>query len=283
MNTIVYKIGTNGKKARLFVSGLELSRDLSRVVRGAKNIRTATFPGTTRKVSDGAFAATSIMSVVLNEGLEALGVDECPIDREKYYGVFQESGLRQVKFPSTLKEIGYRAFMDCINLNTVCFPEGLELLGKSCFSETGLSTVQFPKSLRKIAQASFCLCKSLKSAAFADGLEALGSDEYQMNGQLWYGVFQDSALENVRLPSTLRRIEYGTFANCTNLKDIQLSTALEYIGKWCFQQSRLDKITFPAGLKEVGVGAFYACKQLKDSQLNEGLEKLGPRETVVNV
>ena len=192
---------------------------------GSDGIRTMTFPAMVRKVRQEAFyQVSSLRKVILNEGLEALGVDECPIGRKKYYGVFQESGLRQVQFPSTLKEIGYRAFMDCRNLNTVCFPEGLELLGKSCFSRTGLSTVKFPKSLRKIAQASFCLCKSLKSAEFADGLEELGTEEYITDEEgfhIYYGVFSESALESVVLPSTLQRIEYDAFQKCESLTDIR--------------------------------------------------------------
>ena len=59
VNTIVYKISTKGKKVRLFVSGLELSRDVSRVLQGAMNIKTATFPNTIRKATDGALLARS--------------------------------------------------------------------------------------------------------------------------------------------------------------------------------------------------------------------------------
>ena len=68
----------SGAKARqqfphIFVSETRLSRDMSRIVLGAKDVRTITFPNTVREVSDGAFADANLLSAVLNEGLETLG------------------------------------------------------------------------------------------------------------------------------------------------------------------------------------------------------------------
>ena len=69
---------------------------------------------------------------------------------------------------------------------------------------------------------------------FGEGLEALGTDEYADDDTLLYGVFHESALESIKLPSTLKRIEYSTFENCKNLKSVDLPEKLEYIGKQCF-------------------------------------------------
>ena len=75
----------------------------------------------------------SLRKAVLNEGLEYLGEDELVPDDRRSQGVFEESGLRDVRFPSTLKKIEYSAFAGCRNLKAVCLPEGLEYLGISCF------------------------------------------------------------------------------------------------------------------------------------------------------
>ena len=66
-----------------------------------------------------------------------------------------------------------------------------------------------------------------------EGLEVLGTNEYS-GGWEWCGVFQRSSVKHVELPSTLKRIEYNTFAGCINLKSIHLPERLEYIGKKCF-------------------------------------------------
>ena len=66
---------------------------------------------------------------------------------------------------------------------------------------------------------------------FGDGLEMLGTDEYSDNGKMFYGVFEESSVENVDLPSTLKKIEYSAFENCHNLISIELPQQLESIGK----------------------------------------------------
>ena len=68
----------------------------------------------------------------------------------------------------------------------------------------------------------------------SDGLEVLGSGECADAGQGFRGVFEESALERVELPSTLKRIEYNAFQHCKDLKSINLPRKLEYIGKRCF-------------------------------------------------
>ena len=122
VNTIVYKISTKGKKVRLFISGLEFNRGLSRVVRGAKNIKTAIFPSNVREVSDGAFKDTDIISVIPNEGLEVLG--EC---KDNAKGIFNNAMLKQVVFPSTLRVLGNKVFYHCEWLRHVKFPKDSRL------------------------------------------------------------------------------------------------------------------------------------------------------------
>ena len=67
-----------------------------------------------------------------------------------------------------------------------------------------------------------------------EGLEVLGTDEYPDDGGTWCGVFEQSSLECVELPSTLKRIEYSAFEECKNLKSINLPEKLEHIEKRCF-------------------------------------------------
>ena len=92
-----------------------------------------------------------------------------------------------------------------------------------------------------------------------EGLETLGTDEYTPNGRPWYGVFQDSALVNVRLPSTLRRIEYYAFQNCRRLKGITLPEKLEHVGQYCFWGSGLRLIRVLGAAIPGGEDAFRGC------------------------
>ena len=122
------------------------------------------------------------------------------------------------------------------------FPKALEKIRIFAFFKTGLESFKPPISLGEVAQGAFAECKSLKSVKLNEGLETLGTDEYADNGGTWYGVFEESSVEHTKLSSTLKRIEYGAFKDCKNLKSITLPDSLEYIGKECFLRSGLQTI-----------------------------------------
>lgn len=103
----------------------------------------------------------------------------------------------------------------------------------------------------------------------------LGKDEYMHRNELYYGVFEESGLKRVDLPSTLKRIEYSAFKHCYNLQNIRLPDSIEYIGKECFSGSNLEEVIFPKSTKTVAIAAFKNCKRLLRAELNEGLEVLG--------
>lgn len=70
----------------------------------------------------------------------------------------------------------------------------------------------------------------------------LGTNEYLSDDIPLYGVFEESGVECVKLPSTLKKIEYSTFTDCESLKSINLPNKLGYIGKKCFYGSALSYI-----------------------------------------
>lgn len=85
---------------------------------------------------------------------------------------------------------------------------------------SGLQSLTLPESVRTVAQGAFHDCGSLKTVVLNEGLEALGTDEYLNGSAVMYGVFHNSALEDIKLPTTLKRIEYNAFHSCKGLKRI---------------------------------------------------------------
>ena len=96
-----------------------------------------------------------------------------------------------------------------------------------------------------------------------DGLEKLGAEETIDGKQYGGGVFVESAIESIRLPPTLKRLELGIFNKCKHLKRIEIPNGVEYIGQACFYQSGIEEITLPSTLKEIGEDAFTDCRNLK--------------------
>ena len=64
-----------------------------------------------------------------------------------------------------------------------------------------------------------------------EGLEVLGTDEYDTDGEMRHGVFGYSAVQDVRLPATLKRIEYRAFEGCMDQRELTHPEGLEFIGK----------------------------------------------------
>ena len=223
------------------------------------DIRTVTFPGMVRRVRQASFRDTGLLrSAVLNEGLEALGTDECQND-EPCPGTFQNSGLKRVKLPSTLRRIQHKAFMGCKSLRNVRLPDGLEQLGMQCFSESGLESVFFPASTRTVFMGAFKGCKQLRSAFLNEGLESLGAREFYSYRYYEGLVFAGSELESVSLPSTLRVIEKDTFWSCKNLKRVVFPEGLQRICPGAFRASGLQEVVLSGTLRDVSGSAFEGC------------------------
>ena len=87
---------------------------------------------------------------------------------------------------------------------------------------------------------------------------------------------RNSFLEKIKLPSTLKHIGKGAFAECGELLTIKLPAGLESIGPFAFVDCwQLEKITFPASLKAIGEGAFQGCINLYQIRLGRNISYIG--------
>ena len=67
-----------------------------------------------------------------------------------------------------------------------------------------------------------------------EGLEKLGAKVIVDGMDCEGGVFRETAIENIRLPSTLKRLEANTFSGCKSLELAEISEGVEQIGRQCF-------------------------------------------------
>lgn len=83
------------------------------------------------------------------------------IDDQAFYpGTFIDSKyLKKVVFPSTLKEIGYKAFLGRTCLTAIILPENLEKIGEDAFYRCGtkndIEQIYIPKSVKSIGSGAF--------------------------------------------------------------------------------------------------------------------------------
>lgn len=120
------------------------------------------------------------------------------IDKAAFY----HSQLSEVKFPSTLVEIGPFAFGSCFNLTAADLSntktDYISTFGFSYCS--ALSDVKFPETLTEINGGAFAGCKMLTEITLPTKLQTIG--QY---------CFVSTGLKKVEIPSSVTDIQYCAF------------------------------------------------------------------------
>lgn len=197
------------------------------VLKGLKDpsLTRLVLPASVKSIAPGAFWESKIESLVLNEGLESIGLQ----------AFAKSQKLTSVTFPSSLKRIGEHAFEDCsalteINLSKV----NLEEIGSSAFRDTGLKKVTFPASLKKIAPQAF-LNTQLVNVIFPEELQEIGNEAFR----------EIATLKTITLPNNLRKIGYRAFYCSSKLKEIILPKYVRRIKDYGLRTNyKLDRIRF---------------------------------------
>ena len=116
--------------------------------------------------------------------------------------------VQKVHIHNRVTAIEDETFRDWTNLREITFDDGckLESIGARAFAGTALQCFVAPESLRTIRDGAFADCKSLQTVTLNEGLKSISG----------VGVFQNSGLKMIRIPSTLREIGLNTFAGCAN-------------------------------------------------------------------
>ena len=107
------------------------------------------------------------------------------------------------------------------------------------FQGNDLTEVKLPKSLTSLGGRSFYGNTNLKKVEFSEGinLELLQSD-----------TFQNTGLESIVLPDSVKKIESGAF-NGSHLKSIKMSDGVSEIGDQAFSFTLLEEFTMPTGFR----------------------------------
>lgn len=148
---------------------------------------------------------------------------------------FANSGLTSIEISESVKTIGSEAFYQCNNLSDVKFCKGLEEIGNSAFSYcSNLRKLELPTTLSRINSNAFAYCYSLSDIDFAEGEEENSLGEIGLTS-IGYRAFQScSSLRDLKMPTTLQRIEGYAFNGCSNLNEVHVPSMLESIGDYAF-------------------------------------------------
>ena len=165
-------------------------------------------------------------------------------------------------------------------LKSVVIPEGITSIPDNTFSynpsmsgtpDFPLESIQFPSTLTTLGSSNFCYNTSLKEIDLSGTLITEIARDPSGRGR---GMFRGcTALESVKLPSTVTRIGGEAFYSCTLLDELSFPSSLTNIEGGAFYGSALKSADL-SGTQMTGVddGAFYGCSTLESVKLPSTLQ-----------
>lgn len=219
-----------------------------------------------------------ITSIIIGEGITRIGNENFSPHYSRRGRTKSYSNLTSISLPSTLKEIGQRAFRRC-RVDSLTLPEGIKKIEEHAFNNGNLKNINFPSSLTEIGRSAF-FNNSLSHIIIPGSVKHIGESAFQSNSgqyiELKEGVieigesaFKRCYITDLLLPKTLKVIGRSAF-NCygSNLTELILPTGLERIGAYAFYGHRnLKSISIPSTVKSIGKNAF--CIQENRYTLND--------------
>ncbi len=209
---------------------------------------------------------------------------------------FEAMALTSVVLPSSIKNIGNRAFAECSGLEQVSLNEGLLTIGDAAFYKCGaLSEITIPDSVVSLNlnwwwdNGTFAHCISLKKATIGASLREIPESAFYGCSALSevvmgknvnligeYAFFDCLSLETIDLSvSSLAIIGYSAFKNCKGISEISFPSSMRVLESYAFENcSALTKVTVNQGLNIIKRGAFYECISLPSISLPDSVKVL---------
>ena len=251
-------------------------------------LKTVTFPDSLKKIEDGAFRQSSIISVELPN-----------VEYGKY--VFDCSALQSVTVTDDLTAIPEKAFWGCDELTSVdlgnvttigvsaferCAFTAIDLskvteIGDYAFYFSKLENVTVPAAA-KTGKGAFMNCPDLVTATvlgdtldpymffYCTSLETLTAENITTIEPFALGY----CVKLAELPvGKVERIGYGAFRNCHALVNVTLPATLKELGKYAFADcGGLTTVTFTdSDVTILPEGTFYECVNLEDVYLGSSI------------
>ena len=205
-------------------------------------------------------------------------------------GAFSGTGIVSVRIPATVRYIGGESFMNCKDLSTVVFEEGVTTIQESAFEGcVSLKKIVFPDSLLQIRSDAFS----------GSGLTGLSLNKVR---EVWQYAFKncaalvsldlgevreigESAFEREDGVVLIDGYAFGANGNLTGVRELTLPEDTVCVADGAFQASgnkknyviALEKVILPQGLKRLGAQVFSGCSSLASVEVRGSLVSVGEK------
>lgn len=168
--------------------------------------------------------------------------------------------------PAQVKSVAPYAFAQNKNLTSVTLGDNVSSVGEGAFWNcSALKSVSVSGSVYHIG------CYAFSGTAF---LASASSEFLIMGSGILVNVNSTDA--DIVIPSEVKQIGGGAFANNTSLKSVTIPEGVSAIGKRAFAKcSSLEKVEFPSTVVSIESEAFYNCTDVKSITVPQTVKILG--------
>ena len=208
------------------------------------NVTKIVLPNSLTKIGASAFNSSSISEIEIGEGVEI-------IEKDAFYC----SDLTSVTIPDSVTKIGMRAFQGCTKLKTVSLGAKVDKINSYTFADSGLIEITIPETVKEIGEFAFVSARSLKTVNFSEGLEKICQNAFA----------ECSAIEKIKLPTSLITVETSIFYACTSLKTLDFGDGIAEIpNQTAHGCTSLVNIRINKKIKYINQSAFASCHAIKN-------------------
>ena len=262
-----------------------------------KNCTKFSVPGSVEVIGDYAFYGHKdggLNEITFNEGLREIGVR----------AFYENTSLKSLRFPSTLKKIGDGAF-NCVsaagNIQTVHFNDGLETIGASAFVGAYFKDAfKLPSSVKEIGSYAFANCTAITKFTFPASLEVFdssafggatglmeidieaGNQNFEINDGILYTKDMKKVVmcpsgrrDAVTIPEGVEEIANHAFYMVDGCQEYSFPSTLKKIGDQAFAHCYgLREFAIPDSVTSIGKNCFDLCESLTKVTIGSGLTEI---------
>ncbi len=205
--------------------------------------------------------------------------------------------LESIKIPNTVNYLDGYAFANCKNLNKVILSNKIENISPGAFLNcTSLENIKLPDSVEYINTNAFKNCTSLEkinipakiknivSTSFENAVSEfevdIDNELYSSKDGVLYNKKQTKLVKypcyksgNYTTPEGIKSISGYAFANCKNLKEVNISDGIKKFSVKCLSDSSVENLSLPESLSEIEAGDGHVnTADLKTVKIHEANE-----------
>ena len=234
---------------------------------------------------------------IIPEGSTSVVRHGFAIDTEE--GVEDNTDLKIVKIPGSVRDIGDCAFCQCIELKEIVIPEGVTRIGDSSFFGcSNIKRIYIPSTVTLIEETAFGSCGSLIEIVVSEdnpvydsrnncnaiietasntlicgcGGTVIPDTVTSIRSRAFYGA---ESLSAIKVPSSVTEIGEAAFELCDNLINVELPDSITCIKNSTFSFCEsLTKIRIPDYVTIIDESSFYACRSLMTVDFGKAVDRI---------